>query len=309
MPYAHAGKVRSRPSPVALVALFAGALAIAWAGIFVRLSETGPTASAFWRGALALPWLAAWALLEARSDARQGRVRERGFDRSLLWCGLVFAADLYVWHLALLKTSVAAATLEGNLAPLVMLLLAWLVYRERPSRRMLAGVAIAVVGVVLVIAPKLGGGRASLAGDALGVTTALFYGTYLLMVTRLREHRGTGNLMFWSTLVFTLALLPLALTEKFLPDTWRGVATLAGLALVAQSFGQGLIAFALAHLPAAFGAVGLYVQPVATAIYGWWLLGEALAPVQVVGGIAVLAAIAIARSGLPAAVSRERVPQ
>lgn len=306
MPYARAGNVRSRPSLLALIALLAGALAIGWAGIFVRLSETGPTASAFWRGALALPFLATWALFEARSDARAGLVRHRGFDRTVFWCGLVFAADLYVWHLALLKTSVAAATLEGNLAPLVVMLLAWLVYRERPSRHMLAGVALALVGVVLVIAPKLGGGsRDSLVGDVLGVSTAFFYGTYLLMVARLRESRGTGNLMFWSTLVFSLALLPVAMTEKMLPDTWRGVATLVGLALVAQSFGQGLIAYALAHLPATFGAVGLYVQPVATAVYAWWLLGEALAPVQVIGGLAVLAAIAIARSG----VNRERASQ
>src|SRR6266699_3255419 len=53
----------------ALVALFAGALAIGSSGIFVRLSETGPTATAFWRGAFALPLLAVWAVLEPRARA------------------------------------------------------------------------------------------------------------------------------------------------------------------------------------------------------------------------------------------------
>src|SRR6266403_3187783 len=53
----------------ALIALFAGALAIGSSGIFVRLSETGPTATAFWRGALALPLLAGWAALERRAGA------------------------------------------------------------------------------------------------------------------------------------------------------------------------------------------------------------------------------------------------
>lgn len=100
---------------------------------------------------------------------------------------------------------------------------------------------------MLVIAPKPRGGRASLAGDALGVTAALFYGTYLLMVARPGGARGPGSLMFWSTLVCSLALLPLALDEKFLPDTGRGAALLAGLALIAQAFGQGLIAYALAR--------------------------------------------------------------
>src|SRR5439155_16279090 len=53
----------------ALVALFAGALASGSSGIFVRLSETGPTATAFWRGAVALPLLAVGAALEARARA------------------------------------------------------------------------------------------------------------------------------------------------------------------------------------------------------------------------------------------------
>jgi len=53
----------------ALLALFAGALAIGSSGIFVRLSETGPTATAFWRGCLALPLLALWAWLERRGGS------------------------------------------------------------------------------------------------------------------------------------------------------------------------------------------------------------------------------------------------
>jgi drug/metabolite transporter (DMT)-like permease len=59
--------------------------------------------------------------------------------------------------------------------------------------------------------------------------------------------------------------------------------------------GQSLIAYALAHLPATFGAVGLYVQVIAAAVYAWLLLGERLAPVQIVGGVVVLLAIALAR--------------
>jgi drug/metabolite transporter (DMT)-like permease len=65
--------------------------------------------------------------------------------------------------------------------------------------------------------------------------------------------------------------------------------------VTAQVLGQGLIAYALAHLPATFGAVGLYVQVVAAGVYAWLLLGERLAPVQIAGGAVVLAAIALAR--------------
>jgi len=117
----------------------------------------------------------------------------------------------------------------------------------------------------------------------------------ILAVARLRGRYGTGIVMFASTLVFTLILLPLALLEKFLPATAQGWWVLIGCALTAQVIGQGLIAYALAHLPATFGAVGLYVQVVAAGVYAWLLLGERLAPVQIAGGAVVLVAIALAR--------------
>src|SRR5438093_13622685 len=108
----------------ALIALFAGALAIGSSGIFVRLSETGPTATAFWRGAFALPLLAVWAVLEARARAAApppagrppaGRPpaapppaatpTERSWrDPMFFWAGVFFAGDLALWHASLLLT-------------------------------------------------------------------------------------------------------------------------------------------------------------------------------------------------------------
>src|SRR5580692_11514216 len=100
----------------ALIALFAGALAIGSSGIFVRLSETGPTATAFWRGALALPLLAVWAALERRAGAAQPAavsVARSWREPLFFWAGVFFAGDLALWHASLLLTSVAASTLEA----------------------------------------------------------------------------------------------------------------------------------------------------------------------------------------------------
>lgn len=287
-----------------------GAIGIGSAGVFVRLSETGPIATAFWRGVLALPLFAIWALIEARPDGTPPLERPpaRSFDVRLLWAGFFFAGDLGLWHWSLLETSVAASTLEANLAPIAVALIAWAVWRERPSRGFLAALGCAVAGVVLIMTPELGreAARATprlphgiaghrFAGDLLGLATAGFYAGYLIVIARLRTSRGAGNVMFWVTLVFSALLLPLALTERFLPHSVIGWSYLLGLALLAQFFGQGLIASALAHLPATFGSVGLYVQPIAAAIYAWLLLGERLTPLQIVGAVIVLGAIALAR--------------
>lgn len=288
----------SRRDSLALLALLAGALAIGSSGVFVRLSETGPTATAFWRGALALPFLAVWSWAEGRG-AREGVAREESrssaWNSGFFWAGFFFAGDLALWHWSLLLTSIAASTLEANLAPLFVTLIVWIVWRERPRPAFLAALALALVGVFLIVSPKLGQARGALLGDVLGVATAAFYAGYILVVARLRSVFGTGLLMFRTTLVFTVLLLPLALTQQFLPNTLAGWLVLAGLALVAQFLGQSLIAYALAHLPATLGSVGLYLQPVAAAVYAWLLLGERLTVVQILGGAVVLVAIALAR--------------
>jgi drug/metabolite transporter (DMT)-like permease len=291
---------RARPELGALCALFAGALAIGSSGIFVRLSETGPTATAFWRGALALPFLALWALLERRTagGARAAAAPPGAGAREPLffWAGVFFAGDLALWHASLLLTSIAASTLEANIAPIFVTLAAWALWGERPRLGFLLALGCAFGGMLLILAPKLGGGSHALLGDALGVGTACFYAAYILAVARLRARYGTGIVMFNTTLVFTLLLLPLALTQKFLPVTLHGWLLLAGCALAAQVVGQSLIAYALAHLPATFGSIGLYVQVIAAAIYARLLLGERLAPVQLLGGVIVLGAIAVART-------------
>jgi drug/metabolite transporter (DMT)-like permease len=287
-----------RSEILALSALFAGALTIGSSGIFVRLSQTGPTATAFWRGLLALPPLALWAWLERsgrRAAADPARSPPSLRDPMFLWAGVFFAGDLALWHSSLLLTSIAASTLEANCAPMLVTLLAWALWGERPRLAFLAAIALAFGGMLLILAPKLGGGSRALLGDALGLGTACFYAGYILVVARLRVRHGTGVVMFASTLVFTLLLLPLALLQPFFPLSASGWWVLIGCALTAQVLGQSLIAYALAHLPATFSAVGLSVQVIAAALYAWLLLHESLAPVQIAGGVVVLAAIALAR--------------
>jgi drug/metabolite transporter (DMT)-like permease len=72
---------------------------------------------------------------------------------------------------------------------------------------------------------------------------------------------------------------------------------LVGLALISHAAGQGLIAYALAHLPAAFSSVSLLFQPVMAALFAWLLLGEGMVPLQLLGGLIVLAGIYLARRG------------
>lgn len=277
-----------------MAALLAGAAAIATAPLFVKVSETGPVATAFWRIALALPFLWAWAAIAQRGVLAASFAANR---RLIIAAGLFFAADLAVWNWSIVLTSVANATLLANLAPIFVTLAMWAFLSRPPATMFLAGLAAALAGVAVLLGGDLGLGGRALLGDALGVVTAMFYAAYQLAVTRLRAGVATSTLMAWSGIFMVVPLLAVALAtgESILPATLTGWMLLIGLALIAQVAGQSLIAYAMAHLPATFSSVGLLLQPVMAALYAWVLLGETLGWIEVAGGVLVLIGIRIAQ--------------
>src|SRR5215216_110051 len=136
-----AAPARAPLSSAAFLCLLAGGCAIAVAPILVRLSDTGPVASAFWRTALAVPLLWLWMLREksyqvqlSQDHSRQPKVVPGTTFRMLVAAGLFFAADLGVWHWSIIYTSVANSTLLANLAPIFVTLAGWLFWRQSVTR-------------------------------------------------------------------------------------------------------------------------------------------------------------------------------
>ncbi len=279
-----------------LFALFAGATCIALSPIWVRVSEVGPTASAFWRVALAVPLL--WFLF-CFIPLNKQTIEKRQLTL-LFAASLAFAGDLAFWHWSIKFTSVANSTLLANLASIFVTLAAWVLWKQKPTGMFLAGLAAALVGVGLLVRASLGFSPDALLGDALGVVTVMFYAWYLLSVKGLRDRgAATLTLMAVTTTLTAVILLPVALVsgESLLPETATGWLNLLGLAWISHSAGQGLIAYALAHLPAAFSAVGLLLQPVMAAAFAWLLLAEPVTALQCAGGAVVLAGIYLAHRG------------
>ena len=288
----------SRP---AFLCLLAGGCCIAFAPIFVRLSDTGPVASAFWRVSLATPLLWVWALrtpIVARGAASAAADRRPMW--ALLWAGIFFALDLGVWHWSIVWTSVANSTLLANLAPIFVTLAGWLFWKRKVTGTFLVGMTVAIVGMFVLVGPNFGVGGTRLLGDALGALTGAFYAGYMLAIKAARDARiSTARLMAWSTTITAIALLPVALLspQPFMPGSAVAWLPLLGLAVVSQSLGQGLIAYAFAHLPASLSSVSLLIQPVVAALAAWAIFGEAVGAAQLLGGAIVLTGIWLAKKG------------
>jgi drug/metabolite transporter (DMT)-like permease len=281
----------------AFVALIGGAVGIAFAPIFVRYSGVGPSATAFYRLGLALPLFWLWLMREAVPRPESSGLEPVG--RGRLWLalpGLFFAGDLALWHWSIRFTSVANATLFANLAPLVVTVAARLLFGERISVGFVLGLALAMGGAVMVVGSSLKLAPGQLLGDLLGIATAVFYAGYMLSVKDLRRRCSTVRVMTWTALSACPVLVVAAVLsgERLVPTTAAGWWPLVALALVSQILGQGLIAFALAHLSASFSSVSLLAQPVVAAVLAWLIIGEDLGPLQALGGLVVLLGIALA---------------
>ena len=177
-------------------------------------------------------------------------------------------------------------------APVFVTLGGWLLWRWTVPRVFLAAMVIAIIGIFVLVGPNFAAGGTRLLGDGLGVLAGIFYAGYLLAIKVARDAKAsTLPLMAWSTSITSVVLQP------FLPQSMQGWGVLAALAPVTQILGQGLIAYALAHLPASASALSLLIQPVTAVIFAWILFGEALGPVQFTGGAMVPTGIWLARRG------------
>ncbi len=286
-------------APIALVAMVGGAVAMGISPIFVRFAEVGPFTSAFWRVALALPALWLWAELERPPEKSRPDASAR---LSVVVAGLLFAGDLTFWHLAIMNTSVANATFLATLAPVWVVLGSGLFLAEPVERRVFLGLGLCLIGAGALIGGTWSVSPENLDGDLYGFVTSIFFGAYFLAVRRARRVYGSGRTLFLSSIVTAAVLLVEAvlLEDMMLPLTLVGAAALVAVALVSHAGGQGLLSFALGHLPAAFSSLVIFLEAIAAAVFGWIILGESVGPTQLLGALAIFAGIAVARPRRPA---------
>ena len=274
----------------ALIVLVLAAMVLGLAPILVRLSDAGPAAAGFWRFAFALPWL----LVMTARPGGEGIGRPSNW---MLLAGGMLVFDLGFWHYSITLTSVANATTLTNLTPVVVTLVGWWLFRERPRALFLVALAAAIAGAVTMSLGADGGqGSNPSLGDVFAAFTAVWYAGYFIAVKGARDRHSAGRVMLWSTAIAAPGLLLAAfvLGEQVLPGSWGGWAACAGLGLV-HVLGQGGVAWSLGRLPTALTAVTVLIQPIAAAVLGWLLFGETLTVVQAIGGAVVLAAIVLAQ--------------
>ena len=272
------------------VALIVANIALAFGPWFVRLADVGPVAAGFWRITLAIPFLAA---LSLAAGARPVRMP------GILWLliavgGVAFAADLASWHLGIVRTTMANATLFGNSAILIYPLYGFLVARAWPSRGQGIALLLAAVGAGLLMGRSYQVDPRNLAGDLLCIVAGILYTVYFIMMAKVRETMRPLPALALASCATALPLLVFAvlLGERVWPGHWSA---LLGLALVSQVFGQGCMIYALGRMSPLIVGIALLIQPIVAGAVGWIAYGERLQGADWIGVALVAVALVLVR--------------
>jgi len=208
-----------------------------------------------------------------------------------------FANILAVGQTTFVITSVANATLLGNMTPIFVVIGGALLFGERITPLFLLGVVVSIAAASVLVS----GGQIDLGvvlfGDGLALFQALNYGVYILLLKRVRRTFSAATIVTWNAVVAAVVLLPLGvfLDEVVVPLSIAGWAVLVGIALVSHVGAQSCLTYSLAQISASLVAVSMLGIPVVSAAVAWVLLDEPMSVLQIIAGAAVLVGVFVSQ--------------
>jgi drug/metabolite transporter (DMT)-like permease len=269
--------------------LIIGVICISFSPIFVKLAGAAPISAAFYRVFIA--WLCVLPYCIAKKKLR--------IDRSHLFialtAGAVFALDISVWNISLLKISATISTLIANLAPLWVGLLSFLLFKKRESASFWIGTIVAIAGMVLLV----GFGHVIHLqlnlGILLALCSSLLYATYILITKKSMAKMDGFTFMFYSMIGagVTSFIMCFVMNDPVAGFTSRIWLCFIAMGLICQLTGWLTINYAIHHMEPTKVSVTLLSQTVIAGVLAAILLTERLDLKEIIGSVIVLAGIAI----------------
>lgn len=218
----------------------------------------------------------------------------RDIPRIVLY-GLLLAAIQFTYFESIAAAGVAVAVFLQYTAPLMVAAWESAWARRLPEPGIILALALATLGSALLVLPGTGF-EVPAAGLAWGLASAVSMAAVTLVATDLRRRGArTANMLVSGLLIGSLAFLPARMP-------WQALASVPGpawpyivyIALFATALPYMIFTTALASVSGSVAVLLCMVEPVLAALLAWAFLGEALSPLQLLGGALILVAIAIA---------------
>ena len=223
----------------------------------------------------------------------------------------IAGAQLF-YYCAVSHLSVGVALLLEYTAPILVVAYVWATTRRRPTNLTLAGVALAIAGIMLVLDIFGDDVHINLIGVAWALGAAVCAACYFVMSANVSSADGDGvnpitlaaaGLVVGAaavTLLGVVGIMPLTFTTNDtviagLTTSW--VVPVIALGVVATAVAYTLGILGISRLRPRFASLVGLSEVMFAVLAAWVLLGEAMTPIQAIGGAIVLAGLALARQG------------
>lgn len=274
----------------AYLTLFGGLFFMCFAAIFIKAAHAPGIVTAFHRMTIAVIILLIPFLISLRRSS--WKISLRGALLAMAG-GLCFGLDMSFWSTGVVMSNATIPTLMANFAPIWVGFGSMLFFKQRHKKGFWIGLAIAMIGMLLLVHKDIHGHRNFILGASLGFVAGVFYGLFYLASQPGRKLISTIQYLFVSTFSSAVLLTILMLIFNY-PFTGYDRFTyliFIGIGLGVQVCGWFLINYSQGFLPASIVAPTLLGQPVLTAVLAIILLGERLTVWHVSGGLIVIAGI------------------
>ncbi len=275
------------PNLVLLVSI----IAVSTASILIRLTDAPPMAIAAWR--LALSTLILLPFFLRNDGIAKLRVMRWGELFTLVGVGVVLAVHFATWITSLSYTSVASSVIFVHVDPIFVALVSHFILRERVSRKVVLGMAIAFVGASVIAFGDLGVGEANLIGDALSLIGAIALGAYILAGRRLRQSLDLTTYVtpVYAVSALVLAVGSIAMGVRLLDYSSDVMLLFIAIALIPMIFGHTLYNWVLKWISAPVVSISLLGEPIGASILAFLVLRETPSALTLVGGVITLVGI------------------
>lgn len=222
------------------------------------------------------------------------------------WLGIGDALNVVLFFAAYQRTTVAIAVLTHYLTPIFVAVAAPFVLREKARARTFGAVAVAFVGLVLLLEPwRVGLGRNDVLGAALGAGSAVFYASNVLVNKRLVTAFSGSEMMFFHGLVATPLLFALVPTSEYALVSHHALAVVMLGALGPGALGGLLFVWGLRRIAASHASVLTLLEPFVAVLLAAAVMGERLGIVAFCGGTLILTGALLVVTGRPLPPSNE----
>jgi drug/metabolite transporter (DMT)-like permease len=282
-----------RAAPLALVG---ATIAVSVSAILIREAQSDAATVVWLRMALAVGLLAPWAL----ADVQHREVRASRRDALLtLLAGMLLAVHFLTWTASLMYTSVAASVLLVSLHPLIVAPLGARLHGDAVSTPVMTGIALALCGTAVTCVGGLEAGGRALGGDLLALAGGAALAGYLLIGRGRHDRVGVATYSAAVYSVVSIAGVGAAMLSGGLhAPSGRTLLACIGLAAVCTVGGHTVFNWALRRLPASTVSLSFLGEPPLAALLAYVILGQSLSLATVVGGVLILAGLAVTlRSG------------